>query len=166
VKFVAIGAVEARFIRLTQGLVDATMLAPPLDSEAKKKGFNILARAEDILIFPETGLVTGVKKIQEKADEIKRVIKAGIRANRYIRTDRDGTVQFIMEWPKVNREVATATYDGVFKVYNEDPAICEKGLRVMIEERKQTLKINRDVPLSEVADLSILREAQKELGTK
>ena len=34
----------------------------------------------------------------------------------------------------------------------------------MIEERKQTLKINRDVPLSEVADLSILREAQKELG--
>ena len=166
VKFVAIGAVEARFIRLTQGLVDATMLAPPLDSEAKKKGFNILARAEDILIFPETGLVTGVKKIQEKADEIKRVIKAGIRANRYIRSDRDGTVQFIMEWLKVNREVATATYDGVFKVYNEDPAICEKGLRVMIEERKQTLKINRDVPLSEVADLSILREAQKELGTK
>jgi len=36
----------------------------------------------------------------------------------------------------------------------------------MIEERKQTLKINRDVPLSEVADLSILREAQRELGTK
>ena len=166
VKFVAIGAVEARFIRLTQGLVDATMLAPPLDSEAKKKGFNILARAEDILIFPETGLVTGVKKIQEKADEIKRVIKAGIRANRYIRTDRDGTVQFIMEWLKVNREVATATYDGVSKVYNEDPAICEKGLRVMIEERKQTLKISRDVPLSEVADLSIFREAQRELGTK
>ncbi len=166
VKFVAIGAVEARFIRLTQGLVDATMLAPPLDSEAKKKGFNILARAEDILIFPETGLVTGVKKIQEKADEIKRVIKAGIRANRYIRTDRDGTIQFIMEWLKVNREVATATYDGVFRVYNEDPAICEKGLRVMIEERKQTLKITRDVPLSEVADLSLLREVQREMGIK
>ena len=166
VKFVAIGAVEARFIRLTQGLVDATMLAPPLDSEAKKKGFNILARAEDILIFPETGLVTGVKKIQEKADEIKRVIKAGIRANRYIRTDRDGTIQFIMEWLKVNREVATATYDGVFKVYNEDPAICEKGLRVMIEERKQTLKINRDVPLSEVADLSILRSCRGSWGLK
>src|SRR5215475_7149029 len=56
-KFVAIGAVEGRFIRLTQGLVDAAILAPPLDSEAKKKGFNILARAEDILIFPETVLV-------------------------------------------------------------------------------------------------------------
>ena len=163
-KFVAIGAVEARFIRLTQGLVDATILAPPLDSEAKKLGFNILARAEEILIFPETGLVTGVKKIQEKPDEIKRVIKAGIKANRYIRSNRDGTVQFIMEWLKVNSEVATATYEGVFKVYNEDPSVCEKGLRLTIEERKQTLKINRDVALSEVADLSLFREAQREMG--
>jgi len=166
IKFVAVGAVEGRFIRLIQGQIDAAILAPPLDSEAKKKGFNILARAEDILIFPETGLVTGVKKIQEKPDEIKRVIRAGIKANRYIRGNRDGTIQFIMEWLKVNKDVATATYEGVVKVYNEDPSVCEKGLRVMIEERKTTLKVNREVPLSEVADLSILREAQREMGTK
>ncbi|HEY3169032.1 MAG TPA: ABC transporter substrate-binding protein [Candidatus Binatia bacterium] len=163
-KFVAVGAVEGRFIRLTQGLIDAAVLAPPLDSEAKKKGFNILARADEILVFPETGLVAGVKKIQEKPDEIKRVIKAGIKANRYIRENRDGTIQFIMEWLKVNRDVAATTYDGVVKVYNEDPSVCEKGLRVMIEERKQTLKISRDVPLSEVAELSLIREVQREMG--
>ena len=165
-KFVAIGAVEGRFIRLTQGLVDAAILAPPLDSEAKKRGFNILAKAEDILTFPETGLVAGVKKIQTKPDEVKRVIRAGIKANRYIRGNRDGTVQFITEWLKVNREVAAETYDGVSKVYNEDVNLCEKGLRVTIEERKQTLKITRDVPLSEVADLSLLREVQREMGIK
>lgn len=37
-------------------------------------------------------------------------------------------------------------------------SVCEKGLRVMIEERKQALKMTRDVPLSEVADLSLIRE--------
>ena len=105
-----------------------------------------------------------MKKIQAKPDEIKRVIKAGIKANRYIRDNRDGTIQFIVEWLKVNKEVAAVTYDGVVKVYNEDPSVCEKGLRVMIDERKAALKITRDVPLSEVADLSILREAQRELG--
>jgi hypothetical protein len=36
----------------------------------------------------------------------------------------------------------------------------------MIEERKQTLKINRDIALSEVADLSLFREAQREMGIK
>ena len=165
-KFVALGAVEGRFIRLTQGLVDAAILAPPLDSEAKKKGFNILARAEDILIFPETGLVASMKKIQEKPDEIKRVIRAGIKSNRYIRANRDGTIQFIMDWLKVNKEVAATTYDGVVKAYNEDPSVCEKGLRVMIDERKQALKITRDVAVSEVADLSLIRDVLKEMGTK
>ena len=166
IKFVAVGAVEGRFIRLTQGLLDATMLAPPLDTEAQKKGFNILARAEDILTFPETGLVAGVKKLQSKPDEVRRVIRAGIRANRYIRANRDGTVQFIMDWLKVNKEIAATTYDGVVRAYNEDPSVCEKGLRVMIEERKQALKITREVPLGEVADLSLTREALRELGNK
>jgi len=165
-KFVAVGAVESRFIRLTQGLLDAAVLAPPLDAEAKKQGFNVLARAEDILIFPETGLVAGIKKIQEKPDEIKRVIKAGIKANRYIRGNRDGTIQFIMDWLKVKKDVAMATYDGVVKVYNEEPDVCEKGLRVTIEERKQTLKITREVPFNEVADLSLIREVLREIGIK
>jgi len=33
----------------------------------------------------------------------------------------------------------------------------------MIEETKKNLKVNRDVSLSEVVNLSILREAQREL---
>ena len=166
VKFIALGPIEARFAALTQGLIDATPLSPPLDFEAQKRGFNILVRAFEVLTFPETGLITSVKKIQDKPDEIKRVIKAGIKANRYIRGNRDGTVQFITEWLKINREMATATYEGVSKFYDDDSGVCEKGLRLMIEETKKTLKLNRDVSLSEVADLSILREAQREIGIK
>jgi NitT/TauT family transport system substrate-binding protein len=165
-KFVAVGPVEARFAALTQGLIDATLLAPPLDFEARKRGFNVLARADEILIFPETGLVSGVKKIQERPDEIKRAIRAGIKATRYVRSNREGTVQFIMEWLKVNRETATATYEGVAKVYDDDINVCEKGLRLVIEETKKTVKTNREVAFNDVADLSILREAQREMGIK
>jgi len=39
-------------------------------------------------------------------------------------------------------------------------------LRLVIEETKKAAKVNRDVSISEVADLTILREAQKELGIK
>jgi ABC-type nitrate/sulfonate/bicarbonate transport system substrate-binding protein len=94
-KYLAVGPPDARFAALSQGLVDAAVLGPPLDFAARKQGHNILARADEILIFPETGLVTGVKKIQDKPDEIKRVIRAGIKANRYTRANRDGTIQFL-----------------------------------------------------------------------
>jgi len=165
-KYLAVGPPDARFAALSQGLVDAAVLGPPLDFEARKQGHNILARADEILVFPETGLVTGVKKIQDKPDEIKRVIRAGIKANRYIRANRDGTIQFLMEWLKLNREVATATYEGVVKVYNEDPNVCEKGLRLVIDETKKTVKSNREMAFSDIADLSIFRVAQRELGFK
>ena len=165
-KYLAVGPPDARFAALSQGLVDAAVLGPPLDFEARKRGFNILARAHDVFVFPETGLVTSVKKIQDKPDEIKRVIRAGIKANRYIRANRDGTIQFLIEWLKLNREAAGATYDSVVKVYNEDVNVCEKGLRLVIDETKKNMKLNRDVPYSEIADLSILREAQREMGAK
>jgi len=165
-KYLAVGPPDARYAALSQGLVEAAVLGPPLDFEARKQGFNILARANDIFVFPETGLVTSVKKIQDKPDEIKRVIRAGIKANRYIRSNRDGTIQFLMEWLKLNRESAMATYDSVVKVYDDDINLCEKGLRLVIDETKKTMKLSRDVPYSEIADLSILRDAQRELASK
>ena len=165
-KYLAVGPPDARFAALSQGLVDAAVLGPPLDFEAGKRGFNILARAHDVFVFPETGLVTSVKKIQDKPDEIKRVIRAGIKANRYIRANRDGTIQFLTEWLKLTREAAGTTYDSVVKVYNEDANVCEKGLRLVIDETKKNMKLSRDVPYSEIADLSILREVQREMGAK
>jgi hypothetical protein len=94
------------------------------------------------------------------------VIRAGIKANRYIRTNRDGTIQFLIQWLKLNREVATATYDGVAKVYDDDINICEKGLRLVIDETKKTVKSSREMSFNDIADLSILREAQREMGSK
>ena len=70
------------------------------------------------------------------------------------------------EWLKLNRESAAATYDSVVRVYNEDVDVCDKGLRVIVDETKKTMKLSRDMPYSEVADLSISREAQRELSGK
>jgi NitT/TauT family transport system substrate-binding protein len=166
VKYLAVGPPDARFAALTQGLVDAAVLGPPLDFAARKQGYNVLARADEVLVFPETGLVTGARKIQDKPDEVKRMIRAGIKANRFIRTNRDGTVQFLVDWLKLNRESAAATYDSVVKVYDDDIQTCEKGLRLVIDETKKTVKSSRETAFSDIVDLSILREAQREMGGK
>ena len=42
----------------------------------------------------------------------------------------------------------------------------EDGFRRLIEDVKNAAKVEREVTLSEVADLAILREAQRELGIK
>jgi NitT/TauT family transport system substrate-binding protein len=164
VKFLATGTADSRFAAMKQGLTAATLGSAPLDFLGNKLGFVVLARANELFSFPASGLVATVKSIKERPDEIKRVIKASIKANRYIHQNREGTMQMMMSWLKIDKEVAGATYQSVAKAFNDDGGLTEKGLRVAIDEAKRIGKVDREVSLSEVADLSILRQAQKELG--
>jgi ABC-type nitrate/sulfonate/bicarbonate transport system substrate-binding protein len=166
IKFLATGPTEARFAAMKQGLIAAALGGPPADFLGKKMGFVVLVRSYELFSFPVTGILASVKKIREKPDEIKRVIRAGIKANRYIHQNRGGTIQVFMEWLKIDKEMATATYDSVGKAFNEDGSLPEDGLRLLIEEAKKAAKVSREIPLSDVADLTLLREAQKELGTR
>jgi|SRR5262245_16992628 len=134
---------------MKQGLADAVALSPPFNYLAKKDGFVVLARAYELFSYPPSGLTTSVKKIKDKREEIKRVIRAGIKANGFIRQNRDGAIQVMMEWLKINREAAVATYESVGTAFSQDGNIPEDGLRLFIEE---------------VADASILKDVQRELG--
>ena len=167
VKFVALGAApENRFAAMKQGLISATVVSVPADSESTKIGFHVLAKAYELFSYPDAGLTASLKKIKGKPDEVKRVIRAGIKGNRYIRAEREGTIQFLMDWQKVNRETAAITYDSLAKLFSDDGIIPEKGLRFVIEENKKVAKVNREVPFSDVADFAILKEAQSDLRIK
>jgi NitT/TauT family transport system substrate-binding protein len=166
VKFLATGPTESRFAAMKQGLTAATLGSAPIDFLGQKLGFVVVARAHELFSFPVSGLIASGKKIKERPDEIKRAIKAGIKANRYIRQNRGGTIQVMTEWMKIDREMAIATYESTVNSFSDDLSLPENGLRLLIDEAKRVGKLTRDVSPSEVADLSILREAQRELGIK
>ncbi len=130
VKFLTRGDPPARLAMMQQGLTAATLASAPIDYQATKMGFIILARAYELFSYPDSGIVTTVKKIKEKPDEVKRVIKAGINATRYIRANREGTIQFLMERQRIGRELAAATYDGTAKAFNEGMEAYQKKVCV------------------------------------
>lgn len=166
IKFLATGPLDSRFGAMKQGLTHATLGSPPIDFLGKKMGFVVLTRANELFSFPVSGLIASAKKIKERPDEIKRVIKAGIKANRYIRQNRDGALPIMAEWLKIDKEMAAATYDSSVKSFSEDLNLPDSGLRLLIDEAKRVTKVDREVFPSEVADLSILRDAQREMGIK
>ena len=166
VKFLATGGIETRFAALKQGLTVATAGSTPADYLGKKFGYVVLARAYDLFSYPNTGLVASVKSIKDNPDRLKRVIRAGIKANRYILQNREGTIQVMMQWMRVDRDTATATYDGSVKSFNDDGSVSDAGLRIALDESRKAANITREVAFSEVADFSMLREAQRELAGK
>lgn len=166
IKVLAVGTNEARLAVLKQGLVAATVVPPPWDFHAKKLGFHVIARSYDLFNYPQVGLIVNDRKIKESPEEIKRIIKASIEANRFIRSNRDGTVQFLMEWLGIEKDVAAAIYEALLPALNDDGNCPEDGMRLVINGAKNAAKVSREVSSDEVADLRILREAQRELGIK
>ena len=166
IKFLALGTSERRLSAMKQGLTAATMGSPPLDFLGKKMGFVVLARAHELFSYPTSGVVASVKKIKEKPDEIKRVIKAGIKANRYIRQNREGTIESMTEWTKADKEMATAGYESVLKLFNDDGSVPEKGLLLVIDELKKLGKVEREIAPSDVADLRFSERRKGSWGSR
>ena len=164
IKFLPLGTNERRFSAMKQGLTAGTLGSPPLDFLGKKMGFVVLVRAHELFSYPTSGVVASLKKIKEKPEEIKRVIKGGIKANQYIRQNREGTIQLMMEWMKTDAEMTAATYESVLNLFNDDGSVPEKGLLLVIDELKKLAKVERAISPNEVEDLSLLKEAQKEMG--
>lgn len=166
IKVIALRTDDARMAALKEGIVDVIVIAPPADVEMRKLGFNVVARVDEVFKFPYVGLGANVRKIKERPDEVKRTVKALIRANRYIRENRDGTIQVLNEWGGIKPDNAAATYDSSWKVFNPDGTISQEGLRLVIEQAKREMKVTREIALDDVSDTSALRAAQAELGLK
>jgi NitT/TauT family transport system substrate-binding protein len=165
-KIIPLGGERSRYAALKEGIVDVAVLSPPTDTEAQRSGLRVLSRFFEHFKLPFTGVGTNLKKLKEKPDEVRRVVKALLRANLFVRSNREGTIQTMMDWVKVDRESATATYDSTLKIFSEDGSMSESGLKLVIDQGREAMKIERPVALSEVADFSIIREVQKELGIK
>lgn len=166
IKVLALGSDGARLAALKEGVVDVIIVAPPVDFEGQKMGFKIISRAGDIFRFPYNGLGTSMRKIDENPDEVKRVLRAMIKANGFIRKNKEGTVQVLVNWAKTKPEFAAAAYDSSVGVFSADGSIPEDGLRIVIENFRKSMNITRQVALNEVSDTNLLREAQRELGIK
>lgn len=166
IKVLALGSDAARITALKQRVVDLIVISPPADAQMEKQGYRILARAYELFSFPYLGLGTHLRKIKEKPDEIRRVIKATIRANRFIRDNRDEAARILVSWGKVESDYAVASYDALRNLFNADGGVPEDGLKLVIDQARRSAKIVREVAPSEVSDLTFLRQAQAELGVK
>ena len=166
VKFVASGGDAGRLAALQNGLVDAALLNPAAAARAERLGFRVIAKSYELFTFPYAGLGTTNKKLAEKPAEVQRVLKALIKGSRFMRENRDETVQVLSDWAKIDRQSAADYYDATWRSSSPDGDIPEKGLRLVIEDARSALKIQRDVSFAEVADDSLVKEVQRDMKIK
>ena len=157
---------QARLVALETGRVAATIATPPYNVLAPAKGLKVLLWARDYVAIPQNGLIVTDKKIQQSPDQVKRMIKGTIEALQYIRRDKEESIDIAAKWMQLDRPRVKAVLESVFPLYSADGTMTDVMLQAALDVEAQRGKIERKVALSEIADRTLLLEAQKELGIK
>jgi ABC-type nitrate/sulfonate/bicarbonate transport system substrate-binding protein len=157
---------QGRLAALDVGRIDAAVGIPPLDIVAAKKGYKILARAGDYLKLPQNGIIVTDKKLETSPDQVKRMIKGTIEALQFIKNRREEATEILAQWSRVDKETAKAIFASYAPGYSTDGTMTEEGLQAALEEGLTRAKMEKKLPLSQIADGRLLSEAQKELGLK
>jgi NitT/TauT family transport system substrate-binding protein len=164
VQFVAAGGGSGRLAQLESGLVDAAVVAPPSDAVAESRGFKSLVRTRDILLFPVNGVGLHEQKLKNNRSEVKRVLRALLKANRYILDDKKGAIDILQKWGRTSLAVAEQGYASSSSNYSRNLLAPREALEKVIESTKLNIDVKREVPLGDVFDFTLVREILKEMG--
>lgn len=149
---------------LLSGSLQGAMLVPPFDGIMARKGYNRLVSAVDLLEYPQGGIATTDKKIKEKPGQAKKVVRAMIKALNRIREERENTIGYIATRWKIDRELATQSYDVMVRSFSTDGSASTKSIQNIIDSTRSRLQVERPISVADVVALPLLSEAQKELA--
>jgi ABC-type nitrate/sulfonate/bicarbonate transport system substrate-binding protein len=166
VNLVTMGGDEVRFPALQTKSIQATLFNTAMSLKAQKEGFTKLALASDYANLIEGGLSTSNDRIKQSPDKIFRFIRASLKGLNFFVTKKEPSIKYMTEALRMNdRELVNAIYDIQAKLVLRDGFTDDKVLQSMIEEMKKTTKVQRDIKISEIFDLTFVKKANEELKT-
>lgn len=165
VQFVTLGGDEpVRVEILRKGIVDAICTVPPGPVRLIREGYNLLGGPKDLKIgSPISSVAVTDSRLKSNRDETKKVLRAVLRGLRFMHEQREETIGVMSRWLSQTPEVARDSYDSILPSFSPDGGTVDKTYEFAIESRKATVRADKPIPLSQVRDLTLLREVQKEL---
>jgi ABC-type nitrate/sulfonate/bicarbonate transport system substrate-binding protein len=152
---------------LESGFVDAASLNPPTVFFAQRKGFHRVLDIGSLVEMPGGGLTTLIKTITSKPDEVRKVIRALQTAKDGIRRSKDKTLELMVRTLKMDRDIASSTYDVYLTSLSIDGVPTREGMNNLVRSVKSQARFaDRNVSFEEVADDTLAKEVAKELGYK
>jgi NitT/TauT family transport system substrate-binding protein len=149
---------------LKKGLVDAICTVPPGPVRLAREGYNVLGGPKDLKIGnPISAVAVTDARLKNNRDEVKKVLRALVRGLRFMHERKEETIQIMARWLNQTPEVARDSYDSILPSFSVDGGTVDKTFEFAIESRKATVRTDKPISISQVRDLTLLREVQKEL---
>jgi ABC-type nitrate/sulfonate/bicarbonate transport system substrate-binding protein len=159
-----LGESPNRLAALRSGQVSAVMLDLALAQQAQLAGGRILVTPVDLPPLPTSGVAVTETKLHEQPQQVEAVLRASLRAVRYMQQNRDDTLALFMEHMGLDRQAAELTYDLGMGAFAADGVISDQGLQLLIDAARDTTGRQSEVTPGQLADFSIVRRVAAQLG--
>jgi ABC-type nitrate/sulfonate/bicarbonate transport system substrate-binding protein len=164
VNLVVMGGDEVRFPALQTKSIQATLFNSGMSLKAQKEGFTKLAAASDYANLIEGGLATSNDKLKQNPEKIFRFIRASLKGLNFFVSKREPAIKYMTEALRLkDQELINAIYDIQSKLVLRDGFTDDKVLQSMIDSMKNTTKVQREIKVSDVFDLTFVKKANEEL---
>jgi ABC-type nitrate/sulfonate/bicarbonate transport system substrate-binding protein len=166
VQLLTIGEEKLLLDAMIAGRIAGAAISPPWPFEAERHGFKILVKASDVAQFPFVGPTVHVDKIKNQREQIKKVIRAELEALRFIRERRQESIDMITRLFKMDKDIAQKSYDFTASFFSKDARIQPDAVKRLIALEREAGNIKEDVDVSQVADLSLVEEVQRQPSSR
>jgi len=159
------GGGAARYAALLGGSVDATILTLPYNLQAEKAGYKDLLWFGERVEFPLSGLAVRDETIQKNAKQVLGVVRAVFRAIAFASANREETTQILVNWLRVDQEVAARSYELGKRGWLEGGVVSDAAVKLLVDQSMLELKSKEPVPLDKVRNWSFAEQARRELAS-
>jgi ABC-type nitrate/sulfonate/bicarbonate transport system substrate-binding protein len=159
-----LGESPNRLAALQSGQVSAVMLDLALAQQAQLAGGRILVAPTDLPPLPTSGVVVTETKLREQPQQVEAVLRAALRAIRYMQQNREDALGLFMEHMGLDRQAAELTYDLGMGAFAADGLISDRGLQLLIDAARDTTGQPSEVTPGQLADFTLVRRVAAQLG--
>ena len=167
VKFLPMGQNSLTYASLKSGMIDATMLQMPQNFLAQDDGFRKLASGADFYRVVQGGLTTTKATASERPALVTKVIRATLKAVRWIRTEKKPALEFMrgpyLDLGNERERFTERIYEATVQGYLQSGMVDVKLQREMIASASQRIKAPQPLPPERVFDFSFARAASESL---
>ena len=149
-----------RIAAMLSGAIDSSMMDYGEAFRAKKAGLKLLVNAADLHSLLAGGLAANIRKLKEQPDQVRRMLKAMSQALRYMQENPEGTQQVMMNWLKLDREMAAEIYQMAKNNYTKNGIVDEPTLNTLVTTMLAEAGI-KNVNVPQLVDFSLLQQALK-----
>jgi NitT/TauT family transport system substrate-binding protein len=158
------GGAAARYASLLAGSVDATILTLPYNLQAEKAGYKDLLWFGERLELPLARLAVRDETIQKNPKQVFSMVRAVFRAMVFAGANREETTQILMNWLKLDREIAARSYDLGKRSWSDGGVVSDAAVQTLVDQSLLELKSKEAVPLDKVRNWAFAEQARRDMG--